>query len=164
MDRRSAFSTSGLLHHPCGRTGSVTAVLCANSGRFAGQGKPPTVAIADLCQRPKRQPTKHRLGVFMGCRDNHSIQQEPGRAFVVQPGVTKSRARAMGLDRRPRAPLSFLRSRLLLTLAPPCRVSPAPSGNGYFYHADEHGAGASPPEATGDSCISYAHHAVDDLG
>ena len=79
-------------------------------------------------------------------------------------GVTNPRAGAMGLDRRPRAPLRFYRSRLLLTLAPPCRVSPAPSWKGYFYHADKRGAGASPPEATGDSCISYAHHVADDLG
>ena len=40
----------------------------------------------------------------------------------------------------------------------------APFGSSYFYRADERGAGASPPEATGDSCISYAHHVVDDLG
>ena len=33
-----------------------------------------------------------------------------------------------------------------------------------MYRADEHGAGASPPEATGDSCISYVHHVMDDLG
>ena len=54
--RRSAFVTSGLLHYTHTRTGSVTAVLCANGGRFARQGKPPTAAPAGLCQRPNRRP------------------------------------------------------------------------------------------------------------
>ena len=82
--RRSAFLTSGALRHVCKRTGSVAVELCANSGRSARQGKPPTVATAYLCQRSNRQPRNaFQRASLSAALDYHSIQQEPGRAFVV---------------------------------------------------------------------------------
>ena len=164
IHRRSAFSTSGVLRHVCPHTGSVAVVLGANGGRFARQGEPPTVATADLCQRSIEAA---RVALQRPCRlpwTTTRSSKNRGEFSLCRSELPNPEYRAMGLDRRPRAPLCLFRSRLLLTLAPPCRVSPALNGTGYFYRTDKRGAGASPPEATGDSCISYAHHVVDDLG